>query len=98
MRFAEMEFDNVFGDLIFEDDVCTSTIEDPAGGHKVILTMDHNFNACVVYTPPHREAICIEPYTCVPDPFRLAAQGIDAGLLVIKPNQSIQMAVDIRVA
>ena len=29
--------------------------------------------------PPHRKAVCLEPYTCVTDAANLQARGIDAG-------------------
>jgi len=47
----------------------------------------------VVYNPPHREAFCIEPYTCVPDPFALEARG----LRVLAPGEQFQARIDIEV-
>ncbi|MFM7803819.1 MAG: hypothetical protein ACKPGK_04935 [Verrucomicrobiota bacterium] len=35
------------------------------------------FRELVVYNPPHREAICIEPYTCVPGATHLPSFGSD---------------------
>jgi len=41
-----------------------------------------NVTHAVVYTPKH--AVCIEPQTCAPDAFNLAAQGVEgAGLVVV---------------
>ncbi len=95
--FQDLTLDNVFGDLVFHEDVCTAEIADPQSGRQLVISFDRCFRACVVYTPPHREAICIEPYTCVPDPFRLEKQGVDAGLRVLGPGESLETAVDIRV-
>jgi len=95
MAFETMHFDNVFGDLRFADGNCTPEISDPESGCTLRMTFDQTFRECVVYTPPHREAICIEPYTCVPDPFRLARLGIDAGLRVLQPGESLTAHVDI---
>ena len=70
---------------------------DPAAGRTVTIAFDRTFRECVVYNPPHRRAVCIEPYTCVPDPFRLAASGVDAGLRVLEPGEAFSARVDIRV-
>jgi len=52
----------------------------------------------VVYTPPHREAICIEPYTCVPGAFNLNERGIAAGLRMVAPGDSFRAVAEISVA
>ncbi len=95
--FASLTLDNVFSDLVFNQGKCQAAIEDPASGRCTTLTFDRAFRDCVVYTPPHREAICIEPYTCVPDPFRLERAGISAGLRVLSPGESFQAHLEIRV-
>jgi aldose 1-epimerase len=50
---------------------------------------DDFFRACVVFNPPHRQAICIEPYSCIPNAYALAERGIDAGLRVLAPGESV---------
>ena len=37
--------------------------------------------------PPHREAICLEPYTCTTDAINLQQQGVNAGLISSKRPQ-----------
>ncbi len=97
MRFGDMRFDNVFGDLLFEGDICTSSILDPDSGARMTMTSDRSFREYVVYTPPHREAICIEPYTSAPDAFRLRREGIDGGLRIIAPGQVFEASVTMAV-
>src|SRR5207249_2577983 len=46
------------------------------------------FREVVVFTPPHRQALCIEPYTCITDALNLQARGVDAGMQVLPPGQS----------
>jgi aldose 1-epimerase len=94
-RFADIKFDDVFAGLKFAGGWCTASIHDPASGRTVTQRFDSAFRECVVYTPPHREAICIEPYTCVPGSFDLAAHGIDAGLRVVPPGGSFTARVEI---
>lgn len=97
LAFGEMAMDNVFGGLEFADDICTTSIHDPASNITVVQTFDRSFSQCVVYNPPHREALCIEPYSCLPDPFRLSRQGIDAGLRVLAAGETWETQVTIRV-
>ena len=96
--FAEMRFDDVFSDLIPTGDEYVARINDPTNARTVELAFDNSFRECVVYTPPHREAICIEPYTCVPDAFSLREQSLDTGLRVLGPGQSATVRFSIRVS
>ncbi len=45
------------------------------------------FRELVVFTPPHRQAFCLEPYTCVTDAINLHGQGVDTGLKILPPGQ-----------
>lgn len=100
MRFGDTKLDDVFGGLrnATEGVPYMATIEDPHRGRKLSIAFDQAFGECVVYNPPHREAICIEPYTCVPDPFTLEAKGIDTGLRVLAPGESFTARIDIQLA
>lgn len=97
MRFADMQFDDVFTGLTAADGAVRTTIEDPHTGRTLELTFDAAFRECVIYNPPHREAVCIEPYTCVPDTYELQATGIDAGLRLLEPRGSFRTWFEIRV-
>ncbi len=94
LAFGETQFDDVFTGLSRIDGGCGATIDDPDSGRKLTLSFDANFREIVVYNPPHREAICLEPYTCVPDPFALTARGIDAGLRVLGPGESCGLRIE----
>ena len=99
MNFGQMQFDNVFGGLVFEPDGwCRSSIEDPSSQRRLTIGWDQPFRECVVYTPPHREAICIEPYTCTPDAIRLTKSGIDAGLRLLQPGESLTTRLEMAVS
>ena len=67
-------------------DTCYRHLRAPLriGWGDIELTMRSSANVthAVVYTPKH--AVCIEPQTCAPDAFNLAAQGVEgAGLVVV---------------
>lgn len=52
------------------------------------------FREAVVFNPPHREAFCIEPYTCTTDAVNLSQQGLDAGWLTLSPGEHWTAALD----
>ena len=97
MRFGEMQFDDCFTDLVFEGDVCRAQIADPTSGVTLTMTFGKAFRECVVYNPPHRQAVCVEPLTCPPDPFRLSKLGVDAGLRVLAPGEWFEAHVELNV-
>ncbi len=97
LPFPDAKFDDVFGGLLAENGRVRSSVEDGASGAAIEIDFDDTFRACVVYTPGHREAACIEPYTCVPDAWRLARQQVDAGADRLAPGERrtyrVRMAV-----
>lgn len=95
--FSSLKFDNVFSGLVKNGNWILSSIHDPESGITVEQRFDGAFRECVVYTPDHRGAICIEPYTCVPGFFDLENRGIDAGLRILAPGESFSAHVEIEV-
>lgn len=96
LRFEQMKFDDVFTDLSSAAGIVRTEINDPHTGRILELTFDDAFAQCVVYNPPHREAICIEPYTAAPDAFTLEAQGVKTGLKMLQPGESFKTRFEIR--
>jgi aldose 1-epimerase len=96
--FRDCQLDDVLTGLQFIDGHCATTIRDPASNETVVQTFDDTFPHCVVYTPPHREAICMEPYTCVPDSCRLEQEGAETGLRRLEPGHTFRTQVTLRVA
>jgi aldose 1-epimerase len=94
---GEMRFDSVFGGLKFDNHHLETSIRDPHSGRRVTQEFDDQFTACVVFNPPHREAVCIEPYTGLPDPFSLLEKGVEPHLRVLGPGESFRTRVEIRV-
>jgi aldose 1-epimerase len=93
LRFRDARFDNVFSGMSSRRGRCLASISDPVSGRNISIEYDDRFEYCVVYTPPHRESICIEPYTCVPDAFRLQQQGVPAGLKCLQPGESFEASL-----
>jgi aldose 1-epimerase len=99
LRLDEHQFDTVFRVARADDDSLVRTrLTDPTSGRVLTQTFDRVFTQCVIYTPGHRQAICLEPYTCVPDAIRLAAQGHDTGLQILRPGQSFETTIKMEVS
>ena len=97
MSFGQTHLDDVLSGLTFDRGRSTASIDDPASGLRLSVSFGDAFRECVVFNAPHREAICIEPYTCVPDAWRLQAAGVDAGARVLAPGETFRAVIDIGV-
>lgn len=93
--FEHLHLDDVLTDLQPDGATVRTTIEDPTNRRTLRQTFDAAFRHCVVFVPPHREAIAIEPYTGVPDPFALEAAGVDGGLRILPPGDAFTAHVQI---
>ncbi len=94
-RFADMQYDTVMAGLEFNNGQCVAEIQDPQSDLCLQQSFDRTFRECVVYTPPHREAICIEPYTCVPGSFQMDRAKINAGMRLLQPGDSFETTIRI---
>lgn len=97
ISFSQMQLDDVFTGLGVAAGRSLAIVEDARSGHTLELSFDAAFRECVVYNPPHREAVCIEPYTCVPDAYELQAAGIETGLRFLQPGEVFQTRFEITV-
>lgn len=96
MRLGERQLDHVFTGIGFDGGMATTALVNPQTGRTLRQTFDDSFRHVVVFTPPHREAICMEPYTATPDMFRLEAEGIDTGLRLLGLGETYQTTIEIR--
>ena len=62
-------------------------IASQGGTFAVELLASPAFRELVAFTPPHRQAVCLEPYTCTTDAINLQQRGINAGLRVLAPGE-----------
>ena len=94
IRFGDLQMDDVFSGISFSDGRATATIENPNTSQRLIYRWDTACEVCVVYTPPHREAVCMEPYTLVPG--GLAFETGERGLIELGGGESFSHAMEIR--
>ena len=97
--FAELQLDDVLTDLpaVTPEEGLRERGQIRAGAATLRLLGSDAFRDLVVYTPAHRQAFCIEPYTCVTDAVNLQADGIDAGWHVLQPGVCWSAIVELRV-
>ena len=91
--FGELKLDHVFTDVQWVDGVSRCRIENRDTGHTLVMESDAIFRELVVYTPPDRDAICFEPYTCPTDAINLEARDIPAGVIVLAPDETFSGTV-----
>lgn len=73
-----------------------ATLSHPNAGGRLLLLADPAFQDLVLFIPPHRQAIAIEPYTCSADAANLSARGIDSGWRALAPSSRWDAAVEYR--
>jgi aldose 1-epimerase len=69
---------------------------DPATKLALEIRADAAFGQFVVYAPPGGAVVALEPYTCAPDAFNLAARGIDSGARELGAGESFEAGFEIR--
>ncbi|MEZ6044087.1 MAG: aldose 1-epimerase [Planctomycetaceae bacterium] len=94
--FDLLDLDDVYTGLT-QTDQRECSLMDQDAGIQVAQRYGSLFREVVMYTPPGRPAICLEPYTCVTDAINLQQQGIDAGLQVLEPGAECRFQIGIGV-
>ncbi len=94
-RFTELQVDTVLTDL--PADSGERAVIEGAPGAALRMVADAGFRELVIFTPPHRQAFCVEPYTCTTDAINLQAKGIDAGWRVLPPGERLRAVVELRI-
>lgn len=60
----------------------------PDAGLRLLVEASPNFREWVIFAPPARPVVCLEPYTGTTNAVNLANDGVDAGLIVVEPGSS----------
>lgn len=72
-------------------------LEAPGQNSSLVVAVDPAFRELLLFTPQHRKAVAIEPYTCATDAANLqATHGIDAGWRVLPAGGVFTGAVEYR--
>ena len=87
---GERYYDDVWSGVKLDADGWSRCVfVDPGAGVKIVVEADSAFREWVLYAPDSRPVICFEPYTCTTDAANLQARGVDAGLDVLAPGESL---------
>ena len=73
-----------------------AVLSHPDAAGRLRIMADPAFRELVLFTPLHRQAVAIEPYTCSADAANLAARGVDSGWRTVPPGGSWAAAVEYR--
>jgi aldose 1-epimerase len=86
-----------FPDVVPDRDglVDRGRIEYPGAGVLRVRTSPA-FRELVLFTPPHRQAVCAEPYTCPTDAVNLTNAGMKVGWQVLQPGERWEGVVEYR--
>lgn len=96
VKLAERGFDTPY-ELKPTHETVQTLVTDEASNRRLVQEFSgKHFPHVVIYTPGHREAVCIEPYSCAPDPFRLQAMGVETNLRVLKPGEKFETCCVLR--
>jgi aldose 1-epimerase len=100
-RYAELKLDDVLTALPADVPNALEGLCDRAtitsSGASLTVACSAEFREMVVFTPPHRKAMCVEPYTCVTDAINLERRGRNAGLKVLSPGENWDATVELRI-
>lgn len=95
-RLSDLKLDDVFTEIAFSDDRARCRMIDDEARVEVVMQFDRFFRELVLYNPPHRKSISLEPYTCTTDAINLDARGIDAGLRLLEPGDEASGEIILR--
>jgi aldose 1-epimerase len=97
-RFVDLNLDTVLTDLPSASGALPErAVLHGAAGADLRLHCGAEFRDLVVFTPPHRQAFCVEPYTCPTDAINLQARGLDCGWRVLPPGERWRAIVELRI-
>jgi len=71
-----------------------AVLSHPAATGRVRFLGDGSFRELVLFTPPHKQAVAIEPYSCSADAANLRERGIDSGWRELRPGESWESTVE----
>jgi aldose 1-epimerase len=89
-RIGTAPLDDVFR---LEPGARSCSVMDEAAGYQITQSFSPEFTQLVVFTPPGRNAVCLEPYTCLTDAINLPQT--ETGLRTLPPGETESLNVTI---
>jgi aldose 1-epimerase len=73
-------------------------ISNPASDSQIVLRMSPEFSNVVLFTPPGKPIVALEPWTSLPNGFNLASAGMkDAGIVILPAGASWEAQIQISI-
>ena len=99
VRFGSRKYDNVFSGWDTDGEIVRTSVIDEKQGIEITQVCDGRlFSEAVVFTPPNRNAVCLEPYTCVTDAMNLHDKDVETGLQILDAGEEVQTWIAIQVS
>jgi aldose 1-epimerase len=100
-RLGDLSLDHLFGMVgayrSDPDGLCeVANVSAPPAEGRLSVWVSAEFRELVLFTPQHRRAVAIEPYSCATDAANLSAVGIDAGWVILPPGGVTKTVVEYR--
>jgi len=98
VRFGSEKFDDVFTAWESDGQTLHCSIMDEKAGIQLSQACDGQvFRDVVIFTPPNRDTVCLEPYSCVTNAINLQSRDLETGLQVLQPGETIQTWIALQV-
>jgi len=82
------KFNHVY-QAAFDNSFTRSVLSDPDSNLRLTVMADKDFSTWVIYTPPDRAVISLEPWTMTPNAFNLAAAGMkNTGIITLESQKT----------
>lgn len=92
-----LQLDDAFEGLVSDSrGVIRTALVDEFSGLQMEQTFGKEFQYAVLFTPPNRNSVCIEPYTCMTDAINLPPE--QGGWRVLAPGDSCRLWIDLQVS
>lgn len=86
-EIADRELDHVYTAVERRADGWTEAgVTYPDANLRLLVEASPEFREWVIFAPPSRPVVCLEPYTGTTNAVNLQNEGIDAGLVVVEPG------------
>ena len=87
-RLGAHLYDDVFSEIDPRADGWSeAAVRYPADGVELLLEAGPAYREWVLFSDPARDAIAVEPYSCVTNAVNLEPAGVDAGLIALEPGE-----------
>jgi len=87
-EIATRELDHVYTDVERRADGWTEAgVIYPDSGLRLLVEASPEFREWVIFAPPFRPVVCLEPYSGTTNAVNLHFEGVDAGLVILEPGQ-----------